>query len=170
MYYLHDFVHMLFEYPLHVKNHSVLSFYEKLVLNEQIASNETEIETYNRLPEMRAHTFPHRIFYDTLKEHDATDLSFEELLGMRILIAKMGYCKINGKEVQDESTQFIAKFWKNNILWSEMRYKNYPECELERTSHTYLSLQNYEDVCEQYESLDDEARYRRNTLINCRNM
>jgi hypothetical protein len=80
MYYLHDFVHMLFEYPLHVKKHSVLSFYEKLILNEQIASNETEIETYNRLPDMRAKTFPHKIFYDTLVENDATKLSFEELL------------------------------------------------------------------------------------------
>lgn len=170
MYYLHDFVHMLFEYPQHVKNHSLLSFYEKLVLNEQIASNETEIYTYCRLPQIREKTFPHKIFYDVLKEHNAENISFEELLWMRMVIAKMGYCKVNWKEVHDETTEFIAKFWKNNILWSEMRYENYPDCELERASHTYLSLNNYDVVCQEYKSIEDEERYRYNILTNCRNL
>lgn len=170
MYYLHDFVHMLFEYPMHVKNHTLLSFYEKLVLNEQIASNETEIETYNRLPHIRQHTFPHKIFYDTLLENNATNISFEELLWMRMIIAKMWYCKIHGKDIQDSTTEFISKFWKNNMIRSEMRYKYYPDCILERTSNTYLSLQNYDSVCEQYVSVNNEEQYQKNILVNCCNL
>lgn len=170
MYYLHDFVHMLFEYPMHVKNHSVLSFYEKLVLNEQIASNETEIYTYYRLPQVREKTFPHPIFYDSLLATTSSKLSFEELLGIRIIIAKMGYCIIDWKEINDETTKFISKFWHRNIEWTEMRYANYPVVDLERTSYTYLSLNNYEKCCEDYVSVDDEARYQHNILTNCRNL
>jgi hypothetical protein len=69
LFWLHDFTHMLFPYAHDVYEVSEKDFLAQFWYQERIASSETEIMAYHRVPSLREKVFPdEKLWYDVLRE------------------------------------------------------------------------------------------------------
>lgn len=73
LFWLHDFTHMLFPYAHDVYSTSEEQFLNEFWYQERIASSETEIMSYWRVPGLREKVFPDEtLWYDVLVNPDQT--------------------------------------------------------------------------------------------------
>lgn len=69
LFWLHDFTHMLFPYAHDVYEVSEKEFFEQFWYQERLASSETEIMAYYRVPGLRERVFPdEKLWYDVIRE------------------------------------------------------------------------------------------------------
>jgi hypothetical protein len=69
LFWLHDFTHMLFPYAHDVYEISGKDFLHQFWYQERIASTETEIMAYYRVPGLRERVFPdEKLWYDVIRE------------------------------------------------------------------------------------------------------
>jgi hypothetical protein len=69
LFWLHDFTHMLFPYAHDVYEISEKDFLAQFWYQERIASTETEIMSYYRVPGLREKVFPdEKLWYDVIRE------------------------------------------------------------------------------------------------------
>jgi hypothetical protein len=69
LFWLHDFTHMLFPYAHDVYEVCERDFLNEFWYQERIASTETEIMSYFRVPELREAVFPdEKLWYDVIRE------------------------------------------------------------------------------------------------------
>jgi hypothetical protein len=124
MYYLHDFMHMIFNNPIPPNKYSLEKFTKIAIENEFYASNETEILIYYRIPELREKTIDVEILYDLLiKEGFEPDIN--KLFKLR---NKLVYGNLNESEHLKFKTvlPFFRRFTKNNLIWCKLWYYYFP--------------------------------------------
>ncbi len=173
MFFMHDFVHMVFDNPLNVKDHTFEYFCEIVNNNEWVASNETETLTYYRLPELRKHSLEYTIMYDLLRHsgyHDQPDNAFMLDLRKRIVFQEQDG-GLGGHPDATKVFSYLRKFKENNALWCKLWYQNFPVI-----PHQYfkkrlcLPLETYDQFILDYKSPVDkrvnELRYQNNVLLN----
>jgi hypothetical protein len=83
MFFMHDLVHMAFDNPLNPRRLSFEYFSEIVNNNEYVASNDTEMLTYYRIPGMRQNSLSYTILYDLLLPKYTKATSIDFLLNMR---------------------------------------------------------------------------------------
>ncbi len=170
MYYVHDFIHELFWYPLRPRDLKFPFFKELMIGNEYVAANETEMLTYYRLPKLRSKTFNEPILYDTLKKKYSKKPDVSELYAMRQGIIEQG--KIPEFLSSPENQRIIAflkKFNANNAVWCKLWYDSFPEL-IDSYMETRLVLEpfQYEHALETYVPIATQEQYEKNILHNVR--
>jgi hypothetical protein len=113
-----------------------------LTMNEFLASNETEILTYFRIPSMREHSLNYKTLYDLLREAGIDEKpSVSELLTLRLAILHgekhPTISKIESLPGADEVLQFIRKFKNSNKLWCDLWYEHFPKSEFAHALFRY---------------------------------
>lgn len=69
LFWLHDFTHMMFSYQWDVYTISERKFLDEFIYQERIASTETEIFAYYRIPELREKVFQDEyLYYDLIRD------------------------------------------------------------------------------------------------------
>ncbi len=171
MYFAHDFTHMLFRNPLSPRaNMTFESFTEIMNVNEWVASNETEIFTYYRIPEMREKSLDYTIMYDLLKfagRHKKP--SANEMLDFRqrIIFSTPGDDVIglmNQHPDEEKVLGYLRKFRKNNAAWCKLWYENLPTIDRSYSEERLtLPVLEYECILEEYHPsiIGAEERQRR---------
>lgn len=146
LYYLHDFVHMLFWNPLRPKGLGKKIYSKVVINNECAASNETEILAYYRIHQLRENTFEHPILFDLLKKTYPIKPSSVFLLNLRQSI-------LNNAEVPqaiecdprfDQIRTFFGRFAANNPVWCDLWYREFPKMAPRKVTAQYFSNLNYE--------------------------
>jgi hypothetical protein len=168
MFFMHDFVHMVFDNPLNPKDYSFDYFCEIVNYNEYVASNDTEILTYYRIPEFREKSLPYKILYDLLIEKYKTAPSVETLLNIRkAIVFDETDGGLGSTDVSEKIFSFLRKFKENNKVWCELWYNGFPKIPAPYAhKRTCLSLKDYVQVLENYMPEHNEERYRFNILTN----
>lgn len=170
MFFMHDFVHMVFDNPINVSRMTFEQFEEISNYNEYMASNETEVMTYYRIPELREKSLPYPILYDVLKEKYPGGLSIEKLLELRKQIILEG--EDAGLGDHPDSAKIFAhlrKYRENNQVWCSLWYNSFPKLDAPYyKKRMTLPLLSYEQVLTRYVSNNSEEKYQRNVLDNIR--
>ncbi len=168
MFYMHDFLHMVFNNPLNVRDYSFEYFCEIANHNEYVASNDTEVLTYYRISGQRPYSIEHKILYDLLRNISESKPSPRELLELRksiVLDNKDG--ELDQSEDRDAIFAFMRKFKDNNMLWCKTWYEGFPKIDTKyQNKPMTLPILEYESYLEYYRPLNDEARYKNNTYNN----
>lgn len=171
MFFMHDFVHMVFDNPINVHDYTFEYFCEVVNHNEYVASNETETLTYYRVPELREKSLSYTIMYDLLQHAGYTnqpDANFLLALRKSIVFDE----KDGGLSNHPDSGKvfsYLRKFKENNKLWCKLWYENFP-----KITDTYvhkrlcLPILSYEDVLLNYRAINSEMQYEANVLQNIR--
>ncbi len=168
MFFMHDFVHMIFDNPLNVHGYTFEYFCEIVNNNEWVASNETETLTYYRIPEMREKSLPYTIMYDLLKHTDNKQPSPQYLLNLRKkIIFENSDEGLAGHENADKVFSYLRKFKENNQLWCKLWYDNFPKISKPYSERRLcLPLLSYEEILLNYKTINSEERYQQNILLN----
>lgn len=170
LYYLHDFVHMLFGYPLQPRSFTIDWFRTVALYNEYIASNETEIMTYYRLPELRKKTFEFPILFDFLFEKSDAKPTVKELFETRKNYIDYGKLPAFIKtEEAKEVLSFLSRFKDNNEAWVKLWYYKFPAIEPDLFSERLtLPIRNYDSLIYSYVPVNSQKLYEDNILHNIR--
>lgn len=174
MYFAHDFVHMCFHNPLRPREMNFHKFADLLNHNEWVASDETEVFTYYRIPEMREKSLDYTIMYDVLQAEGYSKMpSVTWMLTVRRQIIYGGGDPKKVKHPDAEKVfAYLQKFKKNNAVWCKLWYDYFPTIYTDQFEKDiiYLPLLEYDKILESYKSnLSDEEReiqYRKNILRN----
>jgi hypothetical protein len=171
MFFMHDFVHMVFNNPINLTEYSFNYFEELANHNEYVASNDTEVLTYYRLPGFRDKSLPYKILYDLIKDVHVSKPTPEELLIMRKNIVWE-----NSSENIPESTEkdrifaFLRKFKENNKVWCRAWYDAFPKMNVKyQDEPMILPILEYEAYLERYIPINSEEKWRNNIVRNIRN-
>lgn len=155
LYYLHDFVHALFEYPIYPRSMPFEKFARIAIDNEYVASNETEILVYRRVRNLRERTFPKTILYDLLDKVWFDQWNPVSLLDLRQKLASSDtYWALFNRE--GNPAREIQKFMSRvsaNWVWCALWYDNVPRMFAKpfwNTQGLYLSHALYPQVIENY--------------------
>jgi hypothetical protein len=179
MYFAHDFVHMLFRNPLRPRDFTFGAFCEMLNVNEWVASNETEVLTYYRIPGMREQSLPYTILYDLLVASGYKGRpTVAKLLELRKdIIYRKNNSVINILEGLPEAKEvfaYLRKYKENNEAWCQGWYSKFPELpthyEHEPSS---LSVLEYDSFLEHYRPdgwYNQQLIYEQNIIRNVRNL
>ena len=182
MYFAHDFTHMLFRNPLSPRaNMTFESFAEIMNVNEWVASNETEIFTYYRIPEMREKSLDYTIMYDLLRfagRHKKPTANEMLDFRQRIILGAPEDNVIglmNQHPDADKVLGYLRKFRKNNAAWCKLWYENLPTINRSYSEERLtLPVLEYERILEDYISFSviglRQERYEMNVLKNVRSM
>jgi hypothetical protein len=171
MFFMHDFVHMIFDNPLQVHGLTFEYFSEIVNTNEWVASNETETLTYYRIPQMRENSLPYTIMFDLLQssgyEHAPTP---EFLLNLRKSIMFENSDGGMGSHPDASNVfSYLRKFKENNALWCKLWYEHFPKISKPYAERRLcLPLLTYEEILLNYKTLNSEERYQKNILLNIR--
>jgi hypothetical protein len=171
MYFLHDFAHMMFDYPYDMTSVSEDEFNETVITNEYAASNETEIFAHFRVPGLRESVLQdRRIFFDTLKDMGIKQPTVHELLGMRRLLIETGTLDFLFPKPEDAPVIAQLKSYRGNRAWCKTRFKQVVD--LNPTEYFFWSLRpfNYERVLMNYQSTSTQENYERTVLKTVRIM
>ena len=169
MFFLHDFVHMLFDYPYDMARVSMEEFQEIMTKGEYVASDETEILIYYRIPELHKKVFIHeRIFFDILKERGVKQPPLWALAKLRQqLIETDNLDAFFFTKTEDQEIKLWFKKWRINSMWNETRYlESLKVKNAERFQYRSLTPYNYERTIENYEAIGGEAEYQKLVLSN----
>ncbi|MEN9328045.1 MAG: hypothetical protein RI947_853 [Candidatus Parcubacteria bacterium] len=173
LYYIHDFVHMVFNNPLEPRKLDFSDFCELAISNEYVAANETEILTYYRLPELRDKTFKEVIMYDLLSRQRKQIPEVMTLYQLRKAIIEDQFVETFFMTGQEEQTilRFLKKFNGSNLAWCRLWYDQFPSLtHTQIQNKTTLEYRGYSDVLEKYKGKNDNDSYRNNVLYNVRIM
>ncbi len=165
LYYIHDFTHMLFKYPMQPHKQFFENFLHTAIYNEYVASNDSEILTYYRLPSLRKKTFEQTILYDHLVKQYPTPPSTQELVTIRKKCVLDGYIHINWKKIADESITFLQQFKSSNVTRCKLWYDSFPILSSIPRQKTF-SRYNYQEQLENYVPHRDTKKYQQNVLNN----
>jgi hypothetical protein len=168
MYFIHDFVHMVFDNPLQLKEYTLPYFSQVAIYNEYAAANDTEILIYYRIPELRAKTFKDKIFYDVLLEKFKKQPDVRYLFELRrSIIDENDFSFFKSIPDSKNILDFLTKFKDNNTVWCENWYDKFPKLQIDYSQkRTALPILDYEEYLENYSSDKSEERYRDNILYN----
>ena len=171
MYFLHDFAHMMFDYPYDMTSVSEDEFNETVITNEYAASNETEILAHFRVPGLRESVLQdRRIFFDTLKDMGITQPTVHQLLGMRRLLIETGSLDFLFPKPEDAAVITQLKSYSGNRAWCKTRFKQVVD--LNPTEYFFWALRplNYERVLMNYQTTSTQENYERTVLKTVRIM
>jgi hypothetical protein len=170
MFFMHDFVHMAFDNPIQPAKLTFDYFCEVANYNEYVASNDTEVLTYYRIPEMREKSFSYPILFDLISKKDPEMPSVRRLLDTRrAIVWDNNDCGLGDEEGASQIFAFLRKFKENNRVWCETWYHQYPELNI-RYAEKRLTLPiiSYDIFLPNYVGHTDEESYRTNVLYNVR--
>ena len=171
MYFLHDFAHMMFDYPYDMSSVSEDEFNETVITNEYAASNETEILAHYRVPGLRQSVLQdRRIFFDTLTDMGLSQPTVHQLLGMRRLLIETSTLDFLFSKPEDEQVIAQLKSYSGNRAWCKTRFQQVVD--LNPTEYFFWSLRplNYERVLINYQSTSTQENYERTVLKTVRIM
>lgn len=173
LFFLHDFTHSLFPLPQHAANVSLEEFTEQFIYQERIASTETEVMAYYRVPGLREKIFPdEKIYFDVLKERGITQPNPAEFLEHRnLMVTDAEYGQRHLPEEENIKILQFFQLWKDltpkwcGERWRTLQSRNIPEYDWERSD-----VNNYEKLIKNFtlsENNDLNQRlYERNTIRN----
>jgi hypothetical protein len=183
LFWLHDFTHMLFPYAWDVYRKSEAEFLEDFRYQEWIASTETEVFAYYRVPGLRDKVFPdEKLYYDVITERgnygqdgwytlgDATvkpDAS-DFLHHRKLLVLDDEY----GQAELGEFPEILGFFQKWRSLtpkWINERYHTLAGMRIPDFPWRRLNVSNYERVITEYEPQSREIRqhdYEKHVMAN----
>lgn len=165
LYYIHDFIHMLFSYPLQPHNMFFEDFLRVVRYNEYIASNDSEILTYYRIPALRQKTFDHPILYDHLIKEYPQAPTPKILEQIRKKCVLEWYISIQWKRISDQTTSFIQQFKKTNLARSLLWYEQFPVIEYVPKQKTF-SRHRYQEQLRDYHIDTSIQHYQKKVLAN----
>ena len=171
MYFLHDFAHMMFDYPYDMSSVSEDEFNETVITNEYAASNETEILAHYRVPGLRNSVLQdRRIFFDTLTDMGIEQPTVHQLLGMRRMLIETSALDFLFPKPQDQPVITHLKSYSGNRAWCKTRFKQVVD--LNPTEYFFWALRplNYERVLMNYQSTSTQENYERTVLKSVRIM
>jgi hypothetical protein len=171
MYFLHDFVHLLFYYPHDMSAVTAEEFDELLLGAEYAASNETEVLAHYRVPGLRARVFPdRRLLVDLLRERGVAQPAVRALHRLRsLLVESDDLDPFFFLTPADEPVRATLKSYRGNRAWCKQRLAEtllLPNPS--EYSYRFLTPTNYERVLSSYEGSADQASYERVVLRNLR--
>lgn len=169
MYFLHDFVHMLFDYPYDMTSVSPEEFEETVITNEYAASNETEILAHYRIDSLRECILTdRRIFYDTLRDLGVAQPPVRGLLELRRQLIETS--NLDYLFPRDADVIAQLKSYRGNRAWCKTRFEQVVT--LNPTEYFFWSLRpwNYERVLANYQSTSSQENYERTLLKTVRVM
>lgn len=168
LYFIHDFIHMLFYYPPSPRQYSLKDYREIIVTNERIAANDTEIYTYYRIPSIRKFTFNDMILYDFISKKYKKNADVYEMYKLRneLIDSKQIPEFLNNPEGK-AIMGFLKRFRDNNKLWISLWWKNFPKNGYKYIDHQMnLPVIGYEKFLSTYRSTLDQKGYEKNILKN----
>ncbi len=170
LYYLHDFVHMIFDNPLRPRDYSLSRFRDIVVSNERVAANETEILTYYRLPQLRTNTLAQPILFDFIKKGCGEKPSVEVLYALRNKLIQTNFVpKYLNSDAGKVVVSFLKRFKNNNKTWSRLWRESFPKKAMNVFEKPItLSLSTYEKFLENYKAINSQELYEKNVLFNVR--
>lgn len=163
IFFLHDFSHLLFPYHHSVEGVSVEDFTNAFVYQERIASTETEIMSYNRVPGLRSKVFSdERILFDVLDEKPDP---VEFLAHRNRIIMDDAY----GQQHLGEWPELLAwmQSWRRlTPKWCQKRYDSMLDKSVPQFDWPKLTVENYESTIADYIHIPSQQRYEQNILQN----
>ena len=171
MYFLHDFAHMMFDYPYDLTSVSEDEFEATVITNEYAASNETEILAHYRVPGLREYVLQdRRIFYDTLKDMGVAQPTMHQLLAMRRTLIETSVLDFLFSKPEDAPVIAQLKSYSGNKAWCKTRFSQVVD--LNPTEYFFWTLRplNYERVLINYQSTSTQENYERTVLKTVRIM
>ena len=171
MYFMHDFAHMMFDYPYDMTSVSEDEFNETVITNEYAASNETEILAHYRVPGLRESVLQdRRIFFDTLIEMGIAQPTVHELLSLRRMLIETTALDFLFPKPEDAPVLAQLKGYSGNRAWCKTRFKQVVD--LNPTEYFFWALRplNYERVLVNYQSTSTQENYQRTVLKTVRIM
>ncbi|MDB5194484.1 MAG: hypothetical protein JWN50_498 [Parcubacteria group bacterium] len=168
MFFMHDMVHMAFDNPLNPRRLTKEYFTEIVNYNEYVASNDTEMLTYYRIPGLREKSLSYTILYDLLKEKYPEAPSINFLLKLRkSIVFENSDGGLGGHPDAEKVFAYLRKFKQNNVVWGDLWYNKMPEVpDPYYKKRPTLTLHDYEYILENYTSVRSEHRYQHNVLTN----
>lgn len=172
LFWLHDFTHMLFEYPHDLLDVSEKQFIDLFWHQERIASTETEIFSYYREPKLREKVFPdEKLWYDVLVEKAAPKIAAWEFVDYRERVQMED--DFGEEELGDhpEILKWIRSWRKLTPKFCNQRYRSIAGVRVTGFPWARLNVFNYEDIIENYKpktagfTQDD---YERTVMANVR--
>ena len=128
MFFTHDLVHMVFDNPLNPRRLNYEYFCEIANHNEYVASNDTEMYTYYRIPSLREKSLSYTILYDLLIKKYPETPSIEFLLELRkSIILNNDDCGLGDHPDSQKVFDYMRKFKQNNIVWCDLWYSKMPQ-------------------------------------------
>lgn len=191
LFWLHDFTHMLFPYAHDVYDTSEHKFLDEFWYQERIASSETEIMSYYRVPGLREKVFPdEKLWYDVIRERGWTE-SFDKFSGQQrkgdhkpypanFLKYRIRVQMDDGfgeQELGDhpEILKFVQQWRRLTPNWISKRYASMAGRRIEApVRDKNFNVSNYEDRISSYSLLDRPSReqrqenYERHVMENVR--
>jgi hypothetical protein len=168
MFFMHDLVHMAFDNPLNPRRLTFDYFTEIVNNNEYVASNDTEMLTYYRIPEMRKNSLPYTILYDLLLPKHPKAPSIDFLLNLRKdIVFNNSDAGLGDHPDAEKVFAYLRKFRQNNVVWCDLWYNKMPEVpDPYYKKRLTLTLHDYDYVLEHYTPARNEERYQYNVLTN----
>lgn len=167
LYFLHDFCHLLFEYPHDLRGVSEDRFIGLIGAQEYAASNESEILVHYRAPGIREQVLrDRRILFDVLRERGLPQPSACELYRFREQLIESDWFSdlVLGEE---PDLQAWFRRFRGNDDWARDRYRLLRgHAPMPERDWRWLTPANYETVLAGYEREYGEERWRQNTLCN----
>lgn len=167
IFFLHDFTHLLFPYPHDMSAVSLEQFTRVFTHQERIASSETELLAYYRVPGLRERVFPDELLlYDVMIERGEPQPSPALFLLHRDrIIMDDDY----GDSVLGDHPEILSwmRSWRRLTpawcakRWASMQGRAIPELGWKR-----LHVGNYEQVIANYRSPASQDDYEQNILRN----
>lgn len=168
LYFLHDFIHMVFNNPLKPKGFSSKYFHDVVVSNERVAANDTEIITYYRLPHLRPKTLDKPILYDFLRTEFKNCPDVTSLFTLRNKLIETTFIPSYLDNPEGRSVvAFLKRFKDNNKTWSKLWRNFFPVNAVAAINNPMtLSLTSYELFLSNYKPINSQILYENNVLAN----
>lgn len=182
LFWLHDFTHMLFPYDWDLFTVSEDMFIRRFTYQERIASTETEVFAYYRVPGLRDKVFQdEELYYDVLKERgyygrigNYPGISINGKPDASLFLAhrnKIVNSDEYGEAELGEYPEILAFFRKWRTLtpkWAGQRYKSMVGIRMPPTVSyvEYYTVNRYEAAIESYQWSGNQSHYEQVTLEN----
>lgn len=196
LFWLHDFTHMLFPYAHDVYEVPESLFLDDFWYQERIASSETEIMAYYRVPGLREKVFPdEKLWYDVIRERgwakpfpgaktrpdwpryrgDQKPMP-DEFLKYRIRVQMEDFFGDHELGDHPEILKFVQQWRRLTPKWISKRYRSVAGMRIEAPQHDRnFTAGNYEGRISGYsgkgmrgDQRTRQERYERNIMANVR--
>lgn len=168
LHYIHDMVHSVLHQPVYPREFSYHEFEAEALGNEVYASDETEVMTYLRLPQIRDLTFKFPILYDLLKHAGYTGWNVSDLANLRRVLqaSDAAWWSLLPTRGAEDVKRYMTRTAANHV-WTGLWYENTP-----RTLYvpvwngTGLTHWNYERTLTGYRSKLTQPAYEQHMIQN----
>lgn len=167
IFFLHDFTHLLFPYPHDMRRVSVEQFTRQFTYQERIASSETELLAYFRVPGLRDKVFAdEKLLFDVMVERGEGQPDPAAFLPHRDrIIMDDAY----GEQVLGDHPQILAwmRSWRRlTPKWCAKRWHSMQHLDIPELGWTRMHVGEYEQAIGAYRSPKLQSDYERNILRN----